>query len=288
MSQRKYTGLNTNPWPKLVDHYNQWQKDNKALPPYLIIHFKESFSRELNGGYRQETDECIFTYDAFPDGKKEIKEWEEDRLPGIITSLTVNLSTLDRQVELVPMGRSVFGITKKGDTLFDLKMTTSAVGLVSSPRSINNLDDQLNSSIGLLPILTKDVCRNFYAALNELDRMKKFLGYFQFIERFTHSTFKTLTFTNDAKKTFEIPNRLDVQGSKFFEKMFTDAKTISQRFHWCAVLEWQNLDDDDIKCFLEIKKIRDRLSHGEHVEESDLSLEKAKTLSLKILGAPKI
>jgi len=22
MSQRKYTGLNTNPWPKLVDHYN--------------------------------------------------------------------------------------------------------------------------------------------------------------------------------------------------------------------------------------------------------------------------
>jgi hypothetical protein len=270
---------------KFSDNEEQWQKDNKATSPYLIIYFRESLLRELNGGYRQETDEGILTYDAFPNGKKEIKEWEEERLPGIITSLTVNLSSLDRQVDLVPMGRTVFGITKKGDNLFDLKMKVSGSALVSSPRSINNFNEQLKKSIGLLPILTKEVSRNFYAALNELDRMKQFLGYFQFIERFTHSTFKTLNFTKDAKKIFEVPNRLDVQGSKFFEKFFTDAKTISQRFHWCAVLEWQNLEDDDIKCFLEIKKIRDQLSHGEHVEESDLPLEKAKTLSLKILGA---
>lgn len=266
------------------DDEAKWQKDKKTSPPYLLIYFKESVLRQLNGGYRQEKDECIFTYDAFPEGKKEIIEWEEERLPGIITSLTVNLSTLDRQVKLVPLESSVFGVTQNGVTVFDLKMTVSGSGYASSPRNTNDFNDQLNSSKGLLPILTRDVCRNFYFALNESDRMKQFLGYFQFIERFTHSTFKNLEFEKDAKGIFELPARLDVQGYKFFEQVFTDAKTISQRFHWCVILEWQNLVDDDIKCFLEIKKIRDRLSHGEHVEESDLPLEKVKTLSLKILG----
>lgn len=262
----------------------KWQKDKNAAPPYLLIYFKESVSRELSGGYRQIKDECIYTYDAFPEGKEEIRNWESEKLPGIITSLTVSLSSLERQVELIPLERSVFGLTSDGITLFDLKMTGSASGYVSSSRTIDNISEQLIGSKTLLPILTKDVCRNFYAALNEPDRMKQFLGYFQFIERFTHSTFKALSYNDDASKVFDVPDRLSDQGSKFFNRIFTDAKTVSQRFHWCTILVWKNLEDSDIQCFLEIKKVRDLLSHGEHVEEADLPVGKAKTIALKILG----
>ena len=171
----------------------------KNMHPAICIFSQIRVRRKLKGGYRQEKEGTIYTYDAFPEGKKEIQEWEEASLPGIMTSLTVNLSTLDRQVKLVPVERSIFGVTSEGTTLFDLKISGSASGYASSPKSIEQINTSLGNSKGLLPVLTKDVCRNFYAALNESDRMKKFLGYYQFLERYTHSTYKTLSYNNDAK-----------------------------------------------------------------------------------------
>jgi len=131
----------------------KWLSEKKANPPFLLIYFKESGSRELKGGYRQEKDGSIYTYDAFPEGKKEIREWEEISLPGIVTSLTVNLSTLDRQIKLVPVERSIFGFTSEGTMLFDLKVTGSASAFVSSPKSIEQINMSLGNSKGLLPVL---------------------------------------------------------------------------------------------------------------------------------------
>jgi hypothetical protein len=267
-----------------TDDEEKWISDKKANPPFLLIYFRESLPREIRGGYRQEKDGYILTYDAFPDGKKEIINWENDNVPGIVTSLIVNLSTLERQVELIPIERSVFGITKEGSTLFDVKVTGSASAYVSSPKSIEKINASLENSKGLIPVLTKDVCRNFYVALNEPDRMKQFLGYFQFIERYTHSTFKSLNYNNDVKAIFNVPERINESISKFFEKMFTDSKNLAQRFQWCAITVWKNIEESDVNCFLEAKEIRDKLSHGEFVEEAKLPVEKVKKLSLKLLG----
>lgn len=268
------------------DDEQKWLSDKKANPPFLLIYFKESVSRELRGGYRQKKDDYIHTYDAFPEGKKEITEWENEVIPSIVTALTVKLSTLDRQVELVPIECSIFGTTKEGVTLFDTKVTGSGSGYISSPRNVEEINSSLRCSEGLLPILTKEVCRNFYAALNEPDRMKQFLGYFQFIERYTHSTYRSLNF-NDVKIIFNVPKRINDPATKFFKRLFTDSKNLSQRFHWCAIVAWENIEENDVNCFIEVKKVRDRLSHGEHVEESELPVEKIKTLALKLLGTNK-
>ena len=83
------------------DDEEKWLSDKKANSPFLLIYFRESVPRELRGGYRQEKDGYIYTYDAFPEGKKEIREWEDGAVPGIITALTVTLSTLDRQLEQI-------------------------------------------------------------------------------------------------------------------------------------------------------------------------------------------
>ena len=267
-----------------TDDEKTWLSEKKYKPPFLLIYFKESHSRELRGGYRQEKDGYILTYDAFPEGKKEIRDWESDEIPGIVTSLTVNLSTLEMQVELIPIENSIFGTTKEGVTLFDVKFFGSANAYISSSKSIENINALLENSKGLLPVLTKDVCRNFYTALNEPDRMKQFLGYFQFIERYTHSTFKSLNYNNDAKEIFNVPERINEPISKFFENLFTDSKNLAQRFHWCAIIAWEDIEESDVNCFLEAKKIRDKLSHGEYVDESELPVEKVKKLSLKLLG----
>jgi hypothetical protein len=148
-----------------IDDEEKWLSEKRVNPPFLLIYFKESVPSELRGGYRQEKDDCILTYDSFPEGKKEIRKWEDEAVPGIVTSLTVNFSTLERQVELVPIDRSVFGTTHDGIRLFDLKVFGSMSGFVSSPKSIEKINEALLKSKALFPILTKDVCRNFYQAL---------------------------------------------------------------------------------------------------------------------------
>jgi hypothetical protein len=267
-----------------VDDEEKWLSDNKASPPFLLIYFWESAPRTLRGGYRQEKDGNIYTHDAFPEGKIEIRNWENDVELRIITALTVHLSTLERQVEIVPIARSIFGTTQQGKTVFDIKFTASAKAYVSSPKSIDGIANSLNEAEKLFAELTKDSSRHFYAALNEEDRLKKFLGYFLFIERFTHRTFKSLSFEVNAKQLFSIQQHMEKSAAEFFSMVFSESKNLTQRFHWCAMTVWNQLGDEDINNFIEIKKIRDRLAHGEHINESDLPVEKAKTLGLKLLG----
>lgn len=268
-----------------TDDEEKWLSDKKANPPFLLIYFKESVSRELRGGYRQELDSYILTYDAFPEGKKEITDWENDDIPNIITSLTVSLSTLEKQVILIPIERSIFGTTKDGKTLFDLKLSGSASVYISSPKSAKEINTSLEKSKELLPALSKNISRNFYEALNEPDRMKQFLGYFQFIEKYTHSTFKSLNYTHDAKEVFNVPERINGPMSNFFENFFMDSKTLAKRFHWCTLIAWKDIEESDINCFLEAKKFRDKLSHGEYIDITKLPVEKIKTLSIKLLQA---
>jgi hypothetical protein len=266
-----------------VEDEEKWLSDRKVNPPFLLIHFREASPTELRGGYRKEEDGCIYTYDAFPDGKKEIREWEDKAIPCIVTSLTVNLSTLERQVDLVFIERSIFGITSKGQTLFDQKITGSLSLSSAFPKSLEGINTSLEKSKEQLPVLTKDMCRNFYAALNEPDKMKRFLGYFQFIERYTNSTYDLL----DSSKAFNVPDRLKESKTKFSEKILKilkGANDLSLRFYLCSILAWGKIEKSDVDCFLEIKKIRDKLSHGGHIEEKDLPVDKAKALAMKLLG----
>ncbi|MDV6318707.1 hypothetical protein [Chromohalobacter sp. HP20-39] len=268
-----------------TDDEEKWLSDNKVSPPFLLIYFWESESRMLRGGYRQEKDGSIVTYDAFPEVMVEIQNWEHEVELRIITALTVHLSTLERQVEIVPVARHIFGTTHQGGKVYDIKVTGSATLSVSSPKSAEAMNQSLAEAVKLFGDLTKDSSRHFYAALNEIDRLKKFLGYFLFIERLTHRTFKSLSYEGNAKQLFHSQQRLEKSAEGFFSTIFSESKTLTQRFHWCAMLAWNQIDDQVIKHFIGMKKVRDRLAHGEHIDESDLPVEKAKTLGLKLLGA---
>lgn len=262
----------------------EWLSKKKATPPFVLIYFKESSSRTLNGGWRQEKDGYIYTYDAFPEGKLELRKWENESLPSIITSLTVHFSTLDRQATLVPVERSIFGITKGGQTLFDRKLSGSIEGSASSSKNVKEINSSLQNSKTLYAKLTKETTRHVFAALDESDKLKQFLNYFLFLERYTHSQYKELSFDEDVISTFNVPERLKDSGISFFKSQFDSAKNLSQRFHWCAMLAWSQIDDSDLACFLELKKIRDKVAHGEEIDESTLPVDKIKTLALKLLG----
>jgi hypothetical protein len=267
-----------------VDDEQKWLSDNKASPPFFLVYFRESTPRLLRGGYRQEINGDIHTYDAFPEGKVEIRNWENDVELRIITALSAHLSTLQRQVQIVPVARSIFGKTSDGKTLLDIKLSGSVQGYVSSPKSLDSIGYSLDQAEQLFGELTKDTSRHFYAALNEKDRMKKFLYFFMFIERYTHRTFKSLSYERNVKQLFFIQQRMGNTASGFFSTIFSESNNLAHRFFWCAMTAWGQLGDQDVCDFLELKKVRDKLAHGEHIEESDLPVEKAKMLGLKLLG----
>ncbi|WP_020585269.1 hypothetical protein [Desulfobacter curvatus] len=266
----------------------EWIKKKKVSRPFAFIFFKEFQTRTLKGGYRKEHEGSIITYDAFPEGKQDIQKWEKESLPSIITSLVVHLSTLERPVSLILVKKAVFGETNNGVTLFDLKMTGSANVIVSSGKTSIEMDVSLSKSSDLYGKLEYKTSRHFYSALNEKDRLKQFLNYFLFIERETHRQFKSLSYESDAKSVFNVPQRLSQSGNLFFEDRFNDSRNLAQRFHWCAILAWDDLNDQDVNDFIDIKKIRDKLAHGDNLVETELPVEKAKIIAMKLLGTEKI
>jgi hypothetical protein len=262
----------------------QWIESKKVKPPFVLIYFKEFQSRILKGGRRKEHDGNIITYDAFPEGKADIRKWEKESLPSIVTSLVVHLSTLKRPVFLIPVERAISGKTDTGVTVFDIKMTGSANIVVSFEKTSTELNVSLLKASELFKKLEYKTSQHFFSALNEDDRLKQFLSYFMFIERHTHRQFKALNYEDDASSAFNVPQRLIQSGKLFFEERFNDSHNLAQRFHWCAILTWHQLNDQDISDFLDIKKTRDRLTHGEDILESELPVEKARNLALKLLG----
>ena len=269
----------------LVDEdEDQWIEKKKVKPPFALVHFKEFQTRILKGGRRKEYEGSIIAYDAFPDGKADIKKWEKESLPNVVTALVVNLSTLERPVNLIPIERAISGTTTDGVTVFDIKMTGNANLIVSSGKTSTDINESLSMSCETFNALEYKTSRHFYSALNEKDRLKQFLSYFLFIERTTHGQFKKLNYESDVITAFNIPQRLHETGKLFFEERFNDSKNLAQRFRWCAILAWHHLDDKDVADFFEIKKIRDKLTHGEDISEADLPIEKSRLLASKMLG----
>jgi hypothetical protein len=268
-----------------AENEDEWIKEKQGRPPYLLVCFEENEEHILKGGYRQEKEDHILTYDEFKDGKQEIKKWEIEELPSIITSLTVHFSEPDLQIKLVSLDRSVYGKTKDDKTLFDLKMTGSMSAFVSRPKPTAEINLSLKKSTNLYSSLDQKTSRHIFMALEEPDRLKQFLYYFLFIERFTHSQFKKIDYDNCAKNMFNIPARINVVGMEFFKERQLDAKNLSQRFQWCSLLLWSEINDSDVTSFKKLKKTRDLISHGENVTESTLPVEEIRTLALKLLGS---
>lgn len=268
-----------------AENEQEWITEKKGRPPYLLICFEENQQHTLKGGYRKENEGYILTYDAFENGKQEIKKWESEELPSIITSLTVHFSAADLHVKLVSLDRSVYGKTKDDKTLFDLKMSGSMSAFISRPKSTIEINSSLQKSADLYSSLDQKTSRHIFMALEEPDRLKQFLYYFLFIERFTHSQFKKIDYDNCAKDIFNIPARINTVGMAFFKERQVDANNLSQRFQWCSLLLWVEINDSDINLFKKLKRTRDLISHGESVNESTLPVESIRTLALKLLGS---
>ena len=113
--------------------------------------------------------------------------------------------------------------------------------------------------------------------------MKKFLYYFLVLEVHTHQIFKTLDYISSFDSINSLPNRIVKEAKVLFLTYQKDAKNLVHRFIWCSLLSWEDISDEDIQLFKDLKKIRDQIFHGEEVDLRALPINQARLLALKMI-----
>ena len=140
--------------------------------------------------------------------------------------------------------------------------------------------------------MTSQVSSLLYKALKENDKLKQFLNFFFVLEVHTNQVFKEINFQDYFNEVKFIPDRIKIMGEKSIKrlkKLEDDNKELIQRFYWCTLLAWENIDDMDIEDFISLKNIRDSIAHGDNVSEAKLPrpIAVAEKLCFKILSNQK-
>jgi hypothetical protein len=271
------------------DDEEKWMVENKARPPFLIIivHLNKFFIGE-SGYWKKEKiqdKEFILTHESFPEAKKLLKIKGEKIVPQIISSLSVYFSLLHQPVRFRSILTETYGNTKLGERIYDFQMVFSIKGYSSVNVNPADVKTVIHNSINLHSQLDSRVSSFLHLALEEDDMLKKFLYFFLVLEIYTHQTFKKIDFRNYVNNINQIPDRIKISGELFFLERQAESKTLSQRFHWCAILIWVGIDDNDIENFKSIKKIRDKIAHGENICEPMLPIDTIERLCLKVLSS---
>ena len=103
------------------------------------------------------------------------------------------------------------------------------------------------------------------------------------LEVHTHQIFKTLDYTSSFDSINNLPNRIENETKNLFQAYQKEAKNLVHRFIWCSLLSWKDVSDEDIQQFKELKKIRDKIFHGEEIDLRSLPINQARLLALKMI-----
>lgn len=103
------------------------------------------------------------------------------------------------------------------------------------------------------------------------------------IEICTHNTFKEIDYDSKVVHLHNLPERVKKSAAEFLVDSQKESKNLLQRFMWCSILKWSEVEDPDIDAFKSLKKIRDKIYHGEEIAESSLPIHLAQLLALKLL-----
>jgi len=272
----------------LVD--DDWIKENNVTSPFLIIHISlnEFFSCK-SGYWKKETikdEKIISIYDGFPEARELLKKKESRIISKAVASLSVSLSDLHYPIRFKSILRQTYGKTELGEMVFDIRAEMS--GEIFTLVQVHPLQVKvrIQDSLKLYNQLDDQVRKHLYSALGEKDKLKQFLNFFFVLEIHTNQVFKNIKFQDYVSEANNIPDRIKESGEKFLLKLWkSECEELAVKFQWCALLAWKKIDDKDIEDFKSMKKIRDRIAHGEIVSEDKLLIDLAQKLCMKILSS---
>ena len=246
----------------LADSEQEWQKEHKCTPPYLVVHLGPTEEHSFAGTHAKMDEPTISTHDGFPQARAELHAWAQEVLPSLLTGLASSYSLHDQPVKFVPTDRAFYGITNDDRTVLDTRVSLSAYGYGSTRVSAEQTAERLASAMAIASEMKQKVARFFHLALHEDDPLKRFLYFFLAIEIETHATFSTIDHERQFSSLVLPPARAAVTTQDFFDAQRKKWTNLKDRFVWCVICAWPHLSDSDAEEFKRLKTIRDEIAHG--------------------------
>jgi hypothetical protein len=269
-----------------VDDDVKWMEEKGARPPFVLVFLGPTRSFESPHPFCKELDGKLATFDAFREAKQELELFAEKLLPSIVSSLICTLSTPTQIVRLKKIDHVVFGETPDGQLLHDLRIG----GNVSISTARRLLDDEaqriLERASTLAQPMSRKAARLMWLASSESDLLKRFLYNFLVIEILTHETFKRIDFEQQLTTVMapELPTGHLLRGLLLEQREHW--KSLRVRFVWCLAAQWHHLSEDALEKFLVLKRLRDRIAHGDLSAPVAAEVEMAEQLALELLKTP--
>ena len=261
---------------KITGDEDEWQKDTKSTPPYLVIRFGPTKEHQI-GSTKQHQDteiyfknheEMLVTYDSFAEAKKEIKAQEDFVLPPLLSALACSFASIGYSIRFLHIFQAFAGITKDGKTIQDYLIRGSGFVYTSKYLGENEVQQRLADAVGLASEINPQVAKFCYLALNEDDHTLKFLYFFLAIEKGIKHTFDRLKYEGRLSKPAIPPKRALASYQILFARKSNNRNgdnktTLKDRFIWCVILAWAHLSDADVNELDRLKDIRNNIAHGE-------------------------
>lgn len=271
-----------------VDGEPEWVAERNCSPPYLLIHIGPTTTHEMTGNFLREETFRIHTYEAFIPASEELREMEAKVIPSVLSALSCIFGTLPKAVRFRELKRAVMGKTTDGKSVFDFGFGFDFRFKTLAKHSVplSDIQDRIKRAADLASRMSPKVSHFYHLALKEDDPLKRFLYLFLTIERQTHAVFKSTDHGVHMAGLLQVPARVQSTGTAFLGTQHERWKSLQDRFVWCALTVWTHLNDEDINNFANVKKVRDRIAHGEIAAPSAEAVALAERVAAKLQLAP--
>ncbi len=259
-----------------VENEEEWLVSSGFSPPYFSIFTWLDKAHVCEGGYIREDGYTLITYNCFSEAKKELGRKEKSVVHSLIGNLTSALSTVDRTISFRQISREVFAATKGYRYLRDINFTTNAHLTVSSPLPLNEIEKGMDSALEMTRNISPKIGRFLHLGELEKDTFKKYRYFFLALEVLVHYAFKKASKLDNIRC---VPDGL----SETLQTNFFDSKNLLDRFFWCCILQWPEVLDSEISTFRKLKTTRDKLAHGEDINEKKLPVHDARQLLFRLM-----
>lgn len=270
----------------LVEDEEEWRKSQKCKPPFVLIHIGPTKEHTMTGEFVKFEGSTITTYDSFIPARTELREMEAAVIPNVVSALTCSLGLERSHLKLRKLVRDAFGITSSGTVLYDFGIEFQASVYASDQLELTEVKAKLQYANALVAAINPKVSKFFFLALEEEDPLKRFLYFFLAIERQTHFVFSSVDHDRYLSELIQSPDRIRESSIMFFQRQREHWKSLQDRFVWCALSIWTHLSDDDIETFKRLKKVRDKIAHGEITEPPGNAVIEIERLIIKLQNLP--
>ena len=269
-----------------ADDEEAWKTEKQARGPFLLVQIGPSPTYTVTSGHVQdEADGTLTTFETFKRLRSDLDLLEEKVAPPLLTSLVCNSLDPDHHIQTRKLDRASFGVTTEGRRVRDIRFSMSGSGYISRGLSQDGATRLLANVADIAPSINHKAAKFYALGMHESDELKQFLYYFLAIEISVHAAFKQVDHHAAVSQLMSATQSTARSAIELIQRQTSSLNRLSDRFAWCACINWAEIGEDEIELFKKLKLVRDQIAHGTKFAPPSGYARMAQELAKKILRA---